>query len=200
MIYHVSIKTIIMKTINKTYKMKTKQIMLMLLLVVTPLISFSQSIFEKYEDLDDVTTVVVTKSAFRLMSKIGGDSKEAKEYINNVKTLDNLAIYTTSNIGLAEKMKADVKKHIKKENLSELFRVKDKKGNVKIYVREGRDDDHVKELFMFIENINNVKIKGEETQAVIVSLRGDIELKKVGGIIDKMNVPGGEHLKHATKK
>lgn len=199
MIYHVSIKTIIMKTI-KTYKMKTKQIMLMLLLVVTPLISFSQSIFEKYEDLDDVTTVVVTKSAFRLMSKIGGDSKEAKEYINNVKTLDNLAIYTTSNIGLAEKMKADVKKHIKKENLSELFRVKDKKGNVKIYVREGRDDDHVKELFMFIENINNVKIKGEEMQAIIVSLTGDIDLKKVGGIIDKMNVPGGEHLKHATKK
>jgi len=199
MIYHVSINIIIMQTI-KTYKMKTKQIMLMLLLVVTPLISFSQSIFEKYEDLDDVTTVVVTKSAFRLMSKIGGDSKEAKEYINNVKTLDNLAIYTTSNIGLAEKMKADVKKHIKKENLSELFRVKDKKGNVKIYVREGRDDDHVKELFMFIENINNVKIKGEETQAVIVSLTGDIDLKKVGGIIDKMNVPGGEHLKHATKK
>ena len=199
MIYHVSIKTIIMKTINKTYKKKTRTIMLMLLLAITPLISFSQSLFEKYEDFDDVTTVVVTKSAFRLMGKIGGDSQEAKEYINDVKNLDNLAIYTTSDADIAAKMKLDTKKYLKSENLSELFRVKDKKGNVKIYVKEGRDDDHVKELFMFIENIDKVKISSEEMKAVIVTLTGDIDLKRIGKIIDKMNIPGGSHLKEATK-
>ena len=189
-----------MKTLNKKYKIKTKSIMLLLLLAVTPLISFSQSLFEKYEDFDEVTTVVVTKSAFRLMGKIGGDSQEAKDYINDVKSLDNLAIYTTSDGSIATKMKADVKKYLKSENLSELFRVKDKSGNVKIYVREGRDDTHVKELFMFIDNIDKVRADGEEMKAVIVTLTGDIDLEKVGEIIDKMNIPGGSHIKEATHK
>jgi len=189
-----------MKTININNKMKINRIILILLLAVTPLISFSQSLFEKYEDLDDVTTVVVTKSAFRLMGKIGGDSKEAKEYIDDVRSLDNLAVYTTSDKSIAANMKADVKKYLKTENLSELFRVKDKQGNVKIYVREGKDDEHVKELFMFIENIDRIKIEGEEMQAVIVTLTGDIDLKRVGKIIDKMNVPGGNHIKEATNK
>jgi len=189
-----------MKTINNKYKMNTKKILLILLLIVTPLISFSQSIFEKYEDLDNVTTVVVTKSAFRLMGKIGGDSKEAKDYINDVKSLDNLAIYTTADASIAAKMKADVKKYLKSEKLSELFRVKDKSGNVKIYVREGSDDTHVTELFMFIDNFDKVNIDGEEMKAVIVTLTGNIDLERVGKIIDKMNVPGGSHIKEATHK
>lgn len=189
-----------MKTLKNTYKTKSKQIMLIILLAITPLFSFSQSIFEKYEDLDDVNTVVVTKNAFRLMGKIGGDSQEAKEYIESVQNLENLAIFTTTDIKIASKMKLDVKKHLKSENLSELLRVKDKKGNVKIYVKEGKDDDHVKELFMFIENINNVKIKGDTIKAIIVSLTGNIDLKRIGQVIDKMNIPGGNHIKDAAKK
>ena len=189
-----------MKNSTKIYKMNTKKVMLIILLAIIPLISFSQSLFEKYEDLDDVTTVVVTKSAFRLMGKIGGDTKEAKEYIEDVRNLDNLAIYTTSDPTIAAKMKADVKKYLKTENLSELFRVKDKSGNVKIYVKEGSDDEHVKELFMFIENIDKIKVGGNEMNAVIVTLTGDIDLERVGKIIDKMNVPGGEHIKEATNK
>lgn len=189
-----------MKTIKNTYKIKKKQILLLLLMAMTPVILFSQSLFEKYEDYDEVTTVVVTKSAFRLMGKIGGDSQEAKDYINDVQNLDNLAVYTTSDESLAAKMKADVKKYLKSENLSELFRVKDKNGNVKIYVREGIDDDHVKELFMFIENVDKMKIEGETMKAVIVTLTGNIDLNRVGKIIDKMNIPGGTHIKEATNK
>ncbi len=188
-----------MKTITNKYKMKSIKIMLVFLVAITPLFSFSQSLFEKYEDFDDVTTVVVTKSAFRLLGKIGDENKDA-EYINDVSKLDNLAVYSTTEEGTAAKMKADVKRYLKTENLSELFRVKDKQGNVKIYVREGRDDDHVKELFMFIENIDKFKIEGEEMKAVIVTITGDIDLRKVGKIINKMNIPGGSHINEATDK
>ena len=189
-----------MKTINNKYKMNKKTLVIMFLMAITPLISFSQSLFEKYEDLDEVSTVVVTKSAFRLMAKIGGDSEEAKQYINDVQSLNNLSIYSTSDIHVATNMKADLKKYLKSEKLSELFRVKDKNGNVKIYVREGKDDEHVKELFMFIENIDKVKIDGETMKAVIVTLTGDIDLNRVGKIIDKMNIPGGNHINEATHK
>jgi len=186
-----------MKTNNK---IKSVKYMLILLLAVTPLISFSQSLFEKYEDLDDVTTVVVTKSAFRLMAKIGGDSEEAKEYIDDVKNLENLAVYTTSDLKIAAQMKTDVTKYLKSSDLSELFRVKDKDGNVKIYVKEGKDDKHIKELFMFIDNIKNVHLSGNSPSVVLVSLTGNIDLDKVGRVIEKMNVPGGKHIKSATTK
>lgn len=183
-----------------TYKyMKMKNLKLLIILLIIPLISFSQSLFEKYEDLDEVTTVVVTKSAFRLMGKIGGDSKEASQYIEDVRHLDNLAIYTTDKISIAKQMQDDVKTYLAESNLSELFRVKDKDGNVKIYVKEGKDDQHIKELFMFIENIKNTNVKGQNPNAVIVSITGDIDLEKVGRIIEKMNVPGGQHIKTATK-
>lgn len=184
-----------MKT-NKTKMIKY----LVLLLMITPLVTFSQSIFEKYEDLDDVTTVVVTKSAFKLMARIGGDSKQAKEYIDDVKNLENLAVYTTSDTKIAAQMKADVNGYLKTSNLSELFRVKDKDGNVKIYVKEGKDDQHIKELFMFVDNIKNVNIKGESPKVVLLSLTGDIDLEKIGRVFDSMNVPGGKHIKKATSK
>lgn len=187
-----------MKTINK-YKMKSNRFAVVILMAILPLVSFSQSLFEKYEDLDEVSTVVVTKHAFRLMAKIGGDSKEAKEYVDMVQTLDNLTVYTTENKGIAAKIKADVKKYLNTAELSELVRVKDEEANVRIYVREGRDDSHVKELFMFVNSINNVKLNGRTPSVVVVSLTGDIDLEKIGELTDKMNIPGGKHLKKATK-
>ena len=190
-----------MKTINKTIKMKTNKIILVLLLAVTPFVSFSQSLFEKYEDLDEVTTMVVTKSAFRLLGKIGVENSD-KGMIdaNDVQNLDNLAVYTTDDPSIAARMKADVKKYLKTATLSELFRVKDKDGNVKIYVKEGRDDKHVKELFMIIEGIKHVNLDGRKPNIVIMTLTGDIDLEKVGKVINKMNVPGGHHINEATHK
>ncbi len=187
-----------MNTINK-YTMKANKLIIALLLAITPFIAFSQSFFEKYEDLDEVSTMVISKRAFGLMAKIGGDSKEAKEYVDMVNTLDKLTVYTTEDLGIAAKIKADVKTYLKSSKLSELMRIKDKETNVKIYVKEGRNDSYVKELFMFINNIKNVHIKGRNPKVIIVSLTGDINLDKIGELADKMNIPGGEHLKKASK-
>lgn len=38
--------------------------------------------------------------------------------------------------------------------MEELMRVKDKDANVKFYIRQGKDADHVKELLMFVDGIN----------------------------------------------
>jgi len=176
--------------------MKTNKIIITILMAVLPLIGFSQSIFEKYEDLDDVTTIVVSKHAFKLMESIGGDTDEAKELRETVQNLDKLAVYSTSDVTIAAQMKADVKKFLKSSNLSELMRIKDKSTNVKIYVREGRDDTHIKELFMVIDNLKNVNINGNKPSIAIVSLTGDIDLAKIGDVADKLNIPGGEHLKN----
>ncbi len=187
-----------MKTI-KNIPMKLK---LSFLLFAFTMMSFAQnSIFEKYEDLDEVSTVVVTKHAFKLMGKVASDSPEAKSYKDMVNNLDYLAVYTTDDAKISANMLADIKKYLKSTKLSELMRIKDKDANVKIYVKDGKDENHVSELFMFITNLKDkVNINGRKPEVVVISLTGNIDLNKIGELTDKMNIPGGEHLKEASKK
>jgi len=190
-----------MNTINKNIKMKTKTLIIAVALVVLPLFTFAQSVFDKFEDMDDVSTVIVNKRAFDLMGRVGGDSPEAKEYINMVKSLQSLKVFATEKASIAADMKAKVNAYLKSSKLSELMRVKDKEGNVKIYIREGKDKDHVSELFMFVEGISK-HMGGEERkpEAVIVSITGDIDLNKISELTNQMNIQGGEHLKNVKKK
>jgi len=190
-----------MNIINKNRKMNTRKLVIVMALAVLPLFTFAQSIFDKFEDMDDVSTVVVTKKAFDLMVKMGGDSEEAKEYVNMIANLNNLRVLATENATIAADMKAKVNTYLKSSKLSELMRVKDKEGNVKIYIKEGKDADHVSELFMFVEGISK-HMGGEERkpEAVIVSITGDIDLNKISKLTSKMNIQGGEHLEKAGKK
>ncbi len=205
-----------MKTINKNNNMNflkknhskdfgikknTRSIVIALAIAILPLFTFAQSTFDKFVDMDDVTVVKVNKKMFELMSKISGESNEADDYISLIKGLDNLRVLATENKTIAAEMKAKVKGYLKTSNLSELMSVKDKEGNVKIYIKEGRDADHVKELFMFIDGISShLEDEDRKPEAVIVSITGDIDLNKISKLTKQMNIPGGEHLKKANKK
>ena len=75
--------------------------------------------------------------------------------------------------------------------------VKDGGTNVKFYVKEGKDSDHVNELLIFVNGVDKamngegVEINGETR---VVSLTGDIDLNEISKLTDKMNIPGGNHL------
>ena len=47
-----------------------KKYILIAVMALLPLAGFSQSVFDKFEDLDDVTTVIVNKSMFNLLAKM----------------------------------------------------------------------------------------------------------------------------------
>ncbi len=182
--------------------MTHKKIMIGLMLAMLPLFTFSQSVFDKFEEMDDVSVVNVNKRAFDLLKKVsvGSESKEAQEYIDMVGNLDNLRVLATENASIAAKMKIEVNKYLKSSKLSELMRVKDKEGNVKIYIKEGKDADHVSELFMFIEGISkSMGSEDRKPEAVIVSITGNIDLNKISELTNQMDIPGGEHLKNAKK-
>jgi len=85
---------------------------------------------------------------------------------------------------------AAVKQYLSKDNLTELMRVKDKGNNVKIYVKNGSDAEHVKELLMFVKSNEKGQNKG-----IIILLTGNIDLKQISKLTAKMNIPGGENLK-----
>ena len=176
-----------------------KKLILIVAVIIAPFVTSAQSIFDKFEDVDGVTTIVVTKKAFELMSIFGGDSEEAKEYAAMVGGLDGLRVFTTEDSKIAGDMKSTVDKYLISSKLSELMRVSDKEANVRIYIKEGKDDEHVEELLMFVNGLEKhfSDHEGRSAEAVIVSLTGIIDLAKIAELTEDMNITGSEHLKEA---
>ena len=166
--------------------------MLVVVLVSSPF--FAQSAFDKFDGQDDVTSIVVNKKMFELMSKVKVDisDKEAQQYMNLIKKLDNLKVFTTQSIRVEGEMKAAADKYIKTAGLEELMRVNDKGRSIKIMVKSGAKDSQIKELLMFIEG-------GKAEDTVLMSLTGDFDLSEISVLTDKMRIPGGDDLKKATK-
>ena len=88
------------------------------------------------------------------------------------------------------------------------MRMKDGNQTVNFYVKEGKDENHVKELLMVINGLKeltkdeDIKINGKkrEFETVLLSLTGDIDLRQISKMTEKMNVPGGDQLNKAGKK
>ncbi|WP_236636778.1 DUF4252 domain-containing protein [Sinomicrobium soli] len=154
-----------------------------------PVFGFSQSIFDRFEAMDDVTTVVVNQNMFKLFSRIQADDPEAVAFMDMVKSLKNLKVFTTEDKDISEEMRSTMDGYIKKEDLEELMRVKDKESNVKFYIRPGKDADHVSELLMFVSGIKDVDVNGRKFETVLLSLTGDIDLNKISLLTQKMNLP-----------
>ena len=158
-----------------------------------PFANYAQiSIFDKFEDMDDVTSVIVNKEAFKMLSKFKGSSPEAKEYAAMVENLESLKVFTTESTTIANQMNEVVTKYLKTSKLVELMRIKDKAANVKIYIRPGKDDNHVSELLMFVNDMTNSANK----QAVVLSLTGEIDLNKISEITEAHIPNSGKQLKN----
>ena len=179
-----------------------KKIIILIALVVLPTLGFSQSVFDKLEDLDNVSSVVVNQSMFRLLANIDVevDDPEAKDFMDIAKSLKNLKVFITEDKGVSADMMKTMNQYLKSAKLEELMRVKDKDANVKFYIKSGKDENHVSELLMFVTGIDkvDVEVNGRKFETVLLSLTGDIDLRKIGSLTKKMNLP--EELNEAGKK
>lgn len=167
-----------------------KNIIITLLLVITPTLFFGQSVFDKYDGKDEIKTVVVNKKMFEMMGNVKTNDKDAQQFLRLAKGIDKLRIFTTSDKKWISDMKVTVEKHLKSNSLEELMRVSEGGENVRIYINSGGSATKVKELLMFIEEGRN--------ETVLLSLTGDFDLNDLSILGDK--IPGGEQLKKASKK
>lgn len=169
-----------------------KKIITLIALAILPFVNYAQSsIFDKFEDMDDVSSVIVNKEAFKMASKFGGNSPEAKEYVDMVKNLESLKVFSTESVEIAKQMSDIVSKYLKSAKLIELMRIKDDEAHVKIYIRQGKDENHVSELLMFVSNLKNKS----NQEAVILSLTGEIDLNKISELTNNYIPESGKQLK-----
>lgn len=171
-----------------------KKILFALVVMLMPALFFGQSAFDKFDGKDGVTAIIVSKKMFQLMGNVEMDkkNKEAQQYFDLIKKLDNLKVFTTSDTKAVADMKSTVSSYLKKYPLEELMRINDSGKTIKIYVKTGASESQVLELLMFIE--------GGKDETVLMSLTGNFDLSEISILTDKMNLPGGIELKKASKK
>ena len=175
-----------------------KTIAIAIVLFIAPMVMSAQNAWASFEDDIDVSSVVVSKNMFKLLSKIDIETNdpETQEFMELVENLDQIKIFTTDKPAIAAKMGTAVTSYLSQgKGLTELMRVKDDGKNIKFYSREGKNENYVSELLMFLNGKENGK-----DMAVVMSITGNIDLKKISKLTKDLNIPGSDAIKDLENK
>ncbi|APY01476.1 hypothetical protein BWR22_05825 [Lacinutrix venerupis] len=188
--------------------MKKSLVVLALAILLMPLTAMAQTdIFEKYSNSDNVTYASIKPKMFQMLAGIDieTDSKEAQEYMKMVKSITSFKTLATDDKNVA----GDIAKWVKARSgsLEELMEIKDDGVVVKFYVKEGRNENFVAELLMFVNGLDavtkdldvNVNGKKRGMESVLVSFTGDIDLNQLSKLINAFDLPGGKELDKKKK-
>lgn len=199
-----------MKTITiNTNTMKKHIILLVMAVLMLPLTGMAQQdIFEKYSDNDKVSYLSLKPKMFQMLAKmdIDTDDAEAKAYMDMVNSITSFKTMATDNKAIAKDVATWVAS--KSGTLEELMVMKDNGVVMKVYIKEGKDDNHVSELLMHINGLgavtkdSKIKINGENRslETVVVSFTGNIDLRQISKLVNKMDLPGGDELEKKSNK
>lgn len=167
-----------------------------LLLTLAPMLMNSQN-FDKYENMKEVDAMVMTSKMFKMLSKVELDENdpESREYMKLIENLERIQIFKSNSASVRSQMAADVKSYLQKGSMEELMRVTEDGKNIKFYSVPGKNENYVKELFMFLEGTD-----GDKPLSVILSITGNIDLSQLSKLTADLKVPGAEELKKANKK
>ena len=155
-------------------------------MAVISTVSYGQSIFDRLEDMDGVSSVVISKDAFEILSKFNFDSdKDSNEMTKVFKMIDDLnefKTFSTDEPDIAVQMESMVKNAVKVQKLTELMRLKEDDSKVWIYVKTTSNKDLVSEVLMLVKGID--KRTNGMSEALIVSLRGSIDINEMSALAD----------------
>ncbi|MGW9686617.1 DUF4252 domain-containing protein [Flagellimonas sp. 2504JD1-5] len=171
-----------------------KKVIIIILMAVLPYMGVSQSIFDKFEDSDRIGTVTISNGMLKMVSKMMEHDKdeETKEFVELARSIKNIKIFMSEDEGASADMTATMKQYVRSTRLEELMKVKDGDTNVGFYIKQGKNEDRVEELLMFVTGIDDKHGGGHHNfETVLLTMTGDIDLAKVGSLTRKMKLHKG---------
>ncbi len=117
------------------------------LLALAPFFGNAQSIFDKFEDSDRIGTVTINKGMFEIITKMmeNDDDPESREFMEIARNIDNIKIFLSEDEGASADMSDAMNKYVKSSRLEELMKVKDGDTNLRFYIKQGKNEDHITE-------------------------------------------------------
>ena len=147
--------------------MRLKQLYTILLLCCVNICFAQNKLFDKYADMDDVTSVYISKKMFQMMPVMETNLKGK---------IESLQILTTQKADLRERMRGEFKALIGKDH-EELMRVKDGKTKANFYVKQ--QGELIQELIMIADM--------DDGSFSVMQLLGRFTLQDVQGITSEIN-------------
>lgn len=171
-----------------------KNYIYLFLFLFSTTVFYSQTSFDKFVSQEYVTSVVVNKKMFDLMSNVKVDvtDKETQRYIALIKKLENLKVFTTTNSKIGLDLKTTSDAYVKTVGLKDYLKVNQNGKDVRVFIKSGAAPGQAKELLMFIEN-------ARENETILMSLTGDFNLSEISALTDKMKIPGGAEINQSIK-
>ncbi|MBQ8520914.1 MAG: DUF4252 domain-containing protein [Bacteroides sp.] len=152
--------------------MKRRTYILTLMLAISTLFCHAQqSLFDKYAEIDGVSSVYITKSMFGLFKNV--DSTINDIHIGSLADrLDNIQILSSEERSIIELLRKETKDINTRNGYEELMRIRDDGEKTTIYFKERKKG---KNEFVLITD--------EEDEITIISIVGDITLQEMQGMI-----------------
>ena len=129
--------------------MKTRHFLLIICLFCASTGFTQNRLFEKYADMDNVTSVYISKAMFQMMPAI---ENVGVNLMNMKGKIESLQLVTTERKDLVSQMKREFSQLVTSRH-EELMRVRD--GDTRVNFYSDMNGDQIKELLMLIEAENN---------------------------------------------
>lgn len=154
----------------------------------------AQSEFDAFEDNKDVTSVIVNKKMFEMMTnvKIDASSEEDKAYFNLIKKLETLKVFNTRNTAARKTLLATAQKFISNVNLKEMLTQNEDGYTVTFYANPEANKKEINQLLMVNEG-------NQQGETVVMYLSGSFSLNELATLTSKMKLPGTSTITRATK-
>lgn len=165
-----------------------KKIMMFAALMMVMSGAFAQDaiskFFTKYQNDESFSQVTVSSKMFNLFTNMEVESKEDKEVLDAISKLKGLRILAKQDARNARELYKEAFSLIPLKEYEELMSVRDKDKDMKFFIKE-TSAGKISELLM---------VMGGNTDFMVLSLYGEIDLKQVSRLGRKMDVKGLENL------
>ena len=145
-----------------------------LLMTLCSVFSYGQqSFFDKYAEMDGVTSVYITKSMLSLFPK-GQTNVNGVNIGDIANRLDNIQILSCDKADIVSKLRKETAEINTKNGYEELMRIREDGEKTTIYFRDKKNE---KKEFVLLTD--------EKDELTIISIVGDLTLEEIQGIINK---------------
>lgn len=173
-----------------------KKISIVMALIAVGTAAFAQGtevtkFFDKYAGDESFTTqATISSKMFSLFTNMEATTAEDKEVIDAISKLKGLRILGKDKTNGARTYFTEALAVVNKNKYDELMSVRDKDKDMKFYIKEN-SPGKIGEFVMLI---------GSNSEFMIISLFGEIDLKQISKIGRKMNVDGLDKLEKMGDK
>ena len=156
-----------------------KKIIILLALTIATSAAFAQkNPFERFTDMDGVTSVFISKNMLSLLPKQANMQYNGVDVGGFVDKLTSMLIITSENKEIAQEMISLANRGIKESNYELLMRVKSEDGELVNFFMKGKPEN-IQELIMIVED--------EKDESVIMQLLGNFTLQDVQQMTNGFN-------------